>query len=251
MKTKTLLLAAFMCLFSTCLFSQEEQLVCTDFEPDSTIFPVWFAGNPLDLNYDGLNDIVFKRESRLGYGILKSNRSDVMIAKLDPDIQAPLYYIGYWVYERDLLPYGDYCFGVKCEVGDDSYCYGWIRFRIDNTVDNDHIPSITVYDMAYCNIPDYPLKLGQKSLIDDVAEIDGVNSQYELYPNPVDDRLVLKFSDDFKCEYIMIYSIDGRMIKLQDADFENIDVSTLERGMYLIRIRTEEGKDFVEKIVVK
>ena len=49
----------------------------------------------------------------------------------------------------------------------------------------------------------------------------------------------------------MIYSIDGRMIKLQDADFENIDVSTLERGMYLIRIRTEEGKDFVEKIVVK
>ena len=37
MKIKTLLLAVFACLFSTCLFSQEKgKLIYTDFEPDSS-----------------------------------------------------------------------------------------------------------------------------------------------------------------------------------------------------------------------
>ena len=254
MKTKTLLLAVFACLFSTCLFSQEKgKLIYTDFEPDSTIFPVWFAGNPIDINYDGVKDFVFRRESKNGWGILDANYEEDwnrMIVKLQPNTQTPLHYVGPWKYEYTLLPYGDYCFGFRYMNGDNSYCYGWMRIRVDNTVNNDHIPSVTIYDMAYCTIPNYPLKFGQKSLTEDVAKISAAN-YYSLYPNPADDRLVLKLADEHKCENVSVYSIDGRMLKSQDSDFDNIDVSALTRGVYFVRIRLQEGSVFTEKIVIK
>ena len=56
MKTKTLLIAVFACLFSLTLFSQENgTIIYTDFEPDSIISPIkWDSsgGNPIDINFD-------------------------------------------------------------------------------------------------------------------------------------------------------------------------------------------------------
>ncbi len=250
MKTKTLLLAAFMCLFSLSLFSQEDgTIIYTDFEPDSIISPIeWDSsgGSPIDINFDGENDFVFEKSfssSQLHHTLRIF--TDWKLKATSENNPKPMTEYSNWTNELEMLGFDNfYYIALRHWIKDVGFCYGWFRYEY-------YGDSIVINDMAYCTIPNYPLKFGQRSFTDDVAEIDGVNSQYELYPNPVDDRLVLKFSDDFKCEYIMIYSIDGRMIKLQDADFENIDVSTLERGMYLIRIRTEEGKDFVEKIVVK
>jgi hypothetical protein len=123
------------------------------------------------------------------------------------------------------------------------FCYGWIRYEY-------YGDKIVINDMAYCTIPNYPLKFGQKSLTEDVAEISAAN-YYSLYPNPVDDRLVLKLADEHKCENVSVYSIDGRMLKSQDSDFENIDVSALTRGVYFVRIILQEGSVFTEKIVIK
>ena len=64
MKTKTLLIAVFACLFSLTLFSQENgTIIYTDFEPDSIISPIkWDSsgGNPIDINFDGEDDFVFE-----------------------------------------------------------------------------------------------------------------------------------------------------------------------------------------------
>ena len=249
MKTKTLLIAVFACLFSLTLFSQENgTIIYTDFEPDSIISPIkWDSsgGNPIDINFDGEDDFVFETTFSSS-NLHKQVRTftDWALAMTGESNPKPISEYSHWENWHDMsTSTTNYFYIAFRHYIDMEFCYGWIRYEY-------YGDKIVINDMAYCTIPNYPLKFGQKSLTEDVAEISAAN-YYSLYPNPVDDRLVLKFSDDFKCEYIMIYSIDGRMIKLQDADFENIDVSTLERGMYLIRIRTEEGKDFVEKIVVK
>ena len=251
MKTKALLLSVLISLFCGNLFSQEDgTIIYTDFEPDSIISPIkWDSsgGNPIDITFDGENDFAF--ETSFSSSMLHKTLlifTNWKLATTSENHPKPISEYGIWRNTLELIYGNFYYIALRHWIKDVGFCYGWVRFEHYGTEDK-----IIIKDMAYCTIPNYPLKFGQRSFADDVAEIDDVNRQYELYPNPVDDRLVLKFSDDFKCEYIMIYSIDGRMVKLQDADFENIDVSTLERGTYLIRIRTEEGKDFVEKIVVK
>ena len=248
MKTKTLLLAVFACLFSTTLFSQEDgTIIYTDFEPDSVIYPVYT--DYIDINYDNEWDVRFIRNIYAGYGVLECN-GYWAVRKVAYNFTDSLSSIKKWSNYAELLPYGNQYIALKQKVGGVFY-YGWMKLYVERHDASWHDPSVTITEMAYCTIPYYPLKFGQKSLTEDVAEIDDANCQYELYPNPVDDRLVLKLADEHKCENVAIYSIDGRIIKSQDSDFENIDVSALTRGVYFVRIRLQEGSVFTEKIVIK
>ena len=258
MKTKTLLLAVFACLFSLSLFSQEDgTIIYTDFEPDSIIFPVNYCSsgcNPIDVNYDQVSDFYFcKNYYSTGYfslemyvytswkvcKIIKENISENSNWESRINIET-----GSHMNNNNVI----INFGLRFWIENVGFCYGWLRLSY---VVCETGYEVKLYDMAYCTIPNYPLKFGQKSLTEDVAEIDGFNRQYELYPNPADDRLVLKLADEHKCENVAIYSIDGRMLKSQDSDFDNIDVSALTRGVYFVRIRLQEGSVFSEKIVIK
>ena len=248
MKTKTLLLAVFACLFSLSLFSQEDgTIIYTDFEPDSVIYPVYT--DYIDINYDNEWDVRFIRNIYAGYGVLECN-GYWAVRKVAYNFTDSLSSIKKWSNYAELLPYGNQYIAVMRKVGSKFY-YGWMKLYVERHDASWHDPSVTITEMAYCTIPNYPLKFGQKSLTEDVAEIDGFNRQYELYPNPADDRLVLKLADEHKCENVSVYSIDGRMLKSQDSDFENIDVSALTRGVYFVRIRLQEGSVFTEKIVIK
>ena len=250
MKTKTLLLAVFACLFSTTLFSQEDgTIIYTDFEPDSVIYPVDIEY--IDINYDNEWDVKFIREIYGGFGVLEC-KDYWGVRHLAYNFNDSLSSIKKWSTYVELLTYGnDYHIALLHKVGAECY-YGWMKLYVERHDASWHDPSVTITEMAYCTIPNYPLRFGQKSLTDDeVAEIDGFNRQYELYPNPADDRLVLKLADEHKCENVAIYSIDGRMLKSQDSDFENIDVSALTIGVYFVRIRLQEGSVFTEKIVIK
>ena len=251
MKTKTLLLAVFACLFSLTLFSQENgTIIYTDFEPDSIISPIkWDSsgGNPIDINFDGEDDFVFETTFSSS-NLHKQLRvyTNWKLATTSANNPRPISEYSNWKNILDMLGiYGNfYYIALRHYIEDVGFCYGWIRYEY-------YGDKIVINDMAYCTIPNYPLKFGQKSLTEDVAEIDGFNRQYELYPNPADDRLVLKLADEHKCENVSVYSIDGRMLKSQDSDFENIDVSALTRGVYFVRIRLQEGSVFTEKIVIK
>ena len=250
MKTKSLLITVLISLFCGNLFSQEDgTIIYTDFEPDSVIYPVHI--DYIDINYDNEWDVKFIREIYGGFGVLECN--DYWgVRHLTYNFNDSLSSIKKWSTYVELLTYGnDYHIALLHKVGAECY-YGWMKLYVEKHDTSWHDPSVTITEMAYCTIPNYPLKFGQKSLTDDeVAEIDGFNRQYELYPNPADDRLVLKLADEHKCENVAIYSIDGRMLKSQDSDFENIDVSALTRGVYFVRIRLQEGSVFSEKIVIK
>ena len=258
MKTKTLLLTVLISLFCGNLFSQEEgTIIYTDFEPDSIIFPVNYCSNgcnPIDVNYDLESDFYFcKKFYSPGYFSLEMYvYSTWEICKISHDeISTHTNWSSHINIETGSHMSNNNViikYGLRYLKENGEYCYGW--FRLSYVVCGTGY-EVKLYDMAYCTIPNYPLKFGQKSLTDDVAEIDDANCQYELYPNPVDDRLVLKFADDHKCENVTVCSIDGRMLKSQDSDFENIDVSALTRGVYFVRIRLQEGSVFTEKIVIK
>ena len=249
MKTKTLFLITFICLSSYSLFSQEKgRIIYTDFEPDSVIYPVWFAGNPLDINYDGIKEIRFKRESRLGYGELLVDDNNWDIKELfDDDI--PLSSYTNWSCYIELLPYGDFHVGLRHHVGNENYYYGWIRFNI-RYLGDDEGPLITIHDMAYCTIPNYPLMFGQKDFMD-IEENEYATTKASLFPNPVEDRLSLQLSENVSCKNVGIYGIDGRLLKSQNDNFENIDVSDLPTGLYIAKINLNDGTVFTEKVVVR
>ena len=247
MKTKTLFLITFICLSSYSLFSQEKgRIIYTDFEPDSVIYPVWFAGNPLDINYDGINEIRFKREPRLGYGELIVDDNNWDIKKLfDDDI--PLSSYTNWSCYME-IPHGDFHVGLRHHVGNENYYYGWIRFNVRNL--GDEGPLITIHDMAYCTIPNYPLMFGQKDFMD-IEENEYATANASLFPNPVEDRLSLQLSGNVSCKNVEIYGIDGRLLKSQNDNFENIDVSDLPTGLYIAKINLNDGTVFTEKVVVR
>ena len=247
MKTKTLLLAVFACLFSTSLFSQEEgTIIYNDFEPDSVIYPVYT--DYIDINCDNEWDVKFIREIYGGFGVLECN--DYWgVRKLAYNFTDSLSSIKKWSNYAELLPYGNQYIAVMRKVGSKFY-YGWMKLYVERHDASWHDPSVTITEMAYCTIPNYPLKFGQKSLTEDVAEI-SATKYYSLYPNPTDNVLTLKTSAEHECEMVEIFSIDGRLIKSQENDFSNINVEDINSGIYFVRIRFRNGEAFTDKIAIR
>lgn len=72
-----------------------------------------------------------------------------------------------------------------------------------------------------------------------------------VYPNPAKDILNINFADNSECQSVEIYSLDGRLLISQNDSFETINIANLTPGLYLIKVRMNDGKEFTEKIVVK
>lgn len=82
-----------------------------------------------------------------------------------------------------------------------------------------------------------------------VSEFDLQN--IALYPNPVNDNLVVAINDDATVE---IYTILGkRMMTAQVSGQANnqLDVSALQSGMYLVKISTDNGQSITKKLIKK
>ncbi|MEQ9063575.1 MAG: T9SS type A sorting domain-containing protein [Vicingaceae bacterium] len=77
--------------------------------------------------------------------------------------------------------------------------------------------------------------VGQKELQD-------LSSQVSVYPNPSSD--VINISTDLNVKTASIYDISGKLVWMSNYERKStfqIDVSTLERGMYLMTIQTDKG----------
>lgn len=63
----------------------------------------------------------------------------------------------------------------------------------------------------------------------------------QAYPNPFRDHFVIKNKSDSRFEYI-IFSIDGKQIIKGSANFnQHIDLSSLEKGIYIFSFKNEKG----------
>lgn len=63
--------------------------------------------------------------------------------------------------------------------------------------------------------------------------------QIQLYPNPVTDILYL--SADSRIDKVEILSINGQILKRIDNNVTSIDLSSLSKGVYLVKIETDFG----------
>ena len=80
-------------------------------------------------------------------------------------------------------------------------------------------------------------------------DANNVNNTIAIYPNPVSDYIYIELSDNSICTAIEIYSLDGRLVKSQTNNLSTIDISSLPMGVYIVKIRMADGKEFSERIV--
>lgn len=76
----------------------------------------------------------------------------------------------------------------------------------------------------------------------DIEEI--IETSFTIFPNPAHDRIQVN-SENLKVKSLEIYNLHGQKVKqIPSFKFQNsnkIDVSALDKGIYLIQIQTEYG----------
>lgn len=80
--------------------------------------------------------------------------------------------------------------------------------------------------------------------IDDLAE-----TKFKIYPNPVVDKLTIE-SDNFEETICILRDLNGRVI-LQTTfhNSEQLNLSYLKSGIYIVEVSTKEGGAFVHKMI--
>jgi endoglucanase len=72
----------------------------------------------------------------------------------------------------------------------------------------------------------------------------------ELYPNPVTDKLYINMSKIDGQKTLTVVDVMGRIVyETENGDVENIDMSTLSKGMYFVHVKTESGE--LTKAIIK
>lgn len=79
-----------------------------------------------------------------------------------------------------------------------------------------------------------------------------VNDNFKIYPNPAIEYLSIeqKATDGVTLQAVQILDSSGKWIKSIKDNFNQIDVSNLNKGMYIFVIQTDKGNK-AEKIVIK
>lgn len=75
--------------------------------------------------------------------------------------------------------------------------------------------------------------------------------QFSLSPNPVDNLLQINVSDDIHPRSVEVFDILGKQVIFNETDQQliNLDMSQLQKGLYIVKLRTEEG--FGSKRILK
>jgi hypothetical protein len=71
--------------------------------------------------------------------------------------------------------------------------------------------------------------------------------QINVYPNPAKDRVIV---EGIEAAEVNVYNALGQVVKTVRGTNE-IDLSGLVDGVYLVRIRDKEGRIFLEKVMVR
>lgn len=105
-----------------------------------------------------------------------------------------------------------------------------------------------VYAMDLLNVNNgFPVFSSYTSIVENQSQYNAL-----AYPNPARDYIRIELQDDSSCQSIAIYSIDGRLVfETQDAMVQptTINIANLKTGIYVIKVKLTDGKDYVAKIV--
>ncbi len=72
-------------------------------------------------------------------------------------------------------------------------------------------------------------------------------SSFSIYPNPAGD--IIFFDTEMEFEYIEIFDINSRIV-LKEKFAQNLDISTLENGIYFVRLTSKNSSGSVKKLFI-
>ncbi len=80
--------------------------------------------------------------------------------------------------------------------------------------------------------------------------VDAIRSEpFVIYPNPAKDFIAIKHLKGFEIKSITILDLIGRIVKEFDSDNTSLDIASLSKGIYMLRIITGQDQ-FVKKIMI-
>ena len=246
MKKINIILALLAFLPFSRAFAQVGEIIYRDFEPDSVLEYHNTGYMLIDLDGKGLSDI------KMGYyinspGIVYTSITSLWSDSLEicgAESNSVLSEIEQWYtflnYEIT-WEYNKYGFRFKHDNG---YIYGWFETHRKNLKNNEARAYGWVFDRtAYCTIPNYPLVWGQTSLLS-IEETED-KAFVTIHPNPTTG--IVRIEGENASE-VRVFNMLGQVVKTVQNTNE-VSLEGLPQGVYLLRITTEGGKVFSDKVV--
>ncbi len=145
--------------------------------------------------------------------------------------------------------------GVRHQINDDFY-YGWMQVSVyiqdvaepgQAVWEVGKYADVTVYQMAWCTIPNYPLRVAQTSLSWGTME----NSEQFLVsvlPNPTNGQVTVIGKE---LKQVDVHNAIGQHVtSIQDVgNLLKMDLSGQPAGIYFLNITDQNGKRCVKKVV--
>ena len=75
---------------------------------------------------------------------------------------------------------------------------------------------------------------------------ESTENQLIIWPNPVEDVLHLETKD---LQQVEVFSLDGKRVMTDGSGLENINVSMLSNGCYLLKATLKDGKTMMQRFV--
>ena len=170
-----------------------------------------------------------------------------------------------WRYNRNQLhptyqqvcpvPNSHYYISFKRQV-EGGVCYGWLDTyvylsespAINGTFDPQDA-SITVRRMAYCTIPNYPLRVGQTdfSWWDSLNEVPS-NGFVSIQPNPTSGVFTVA---GLNLEQVEVFNAFGQLVATtsEKGELITLDLCGQPSGIYFVNVTDSEGRKCVKKVV--
>ena len=117
--------------------------------------------------------------------------------------------------------------------------YGWAKLKVTAA-------EITIYGYAYQSTANTQIKAGDKGVTSSTETI-ADNLSFDFYPNPAHNYLIINSVSSVR--NVIITDISGKEIgKYEVADNTLVDISSLEKGVYFIRLDST-NKQVIKKFV--
>ncbi|MFC2138400.1 T9SS type A sorting domain-containing protein [Bacteroidota bacterium] len=92
---------------------------------------------------------------------------------------------------------------------------------------------------------------GQEIEITNIQNSTIHESQFSLFPNPVQYNLNISFNEQHSIEFINIYNTSGILLQSFNYKLDNIDLSYLPNGLYFIQLKLEGFAPKTEKLIIQ
>lgn len=82
-----------------------------------------------------------------------------------------------------------------------------------------------------------------------IDEADLATSVISFYPNPTQDDLYMDVKGNIEVQNITIYNITGQLVKTLKGSHELINIATLAKGLYFVKVNATNGTVYTQKVV--